>query len=133
MAVPVGGLVWFGSRPVPDALAHGQHSPCANTTELGESRLSGPKACRTVDRPRTPWWHTREGDAAVPVCVARVGQVGGACMLVALAGHDGSHGSAAPGPARLRPCRLGASGAPCRSLVCLLQWPRALFAGAVGG
>ena len=21
------GLVWFGSRPVPDALAHGQHSP----------------------------------------------------------------------------------------------------------
>ena len=22
-----GGLVWFGSRPVPDALAHGQHSP----------------------------------------------------------------------------------------------------------
>ena len=28
---PIGGggevLVWFGSRPVPDALAHGQHSP----------------------------------------------------------------------------------------------------------
>jgi hypothetical protein len=24
---PGGGLVWFGSRPVPDALAHGQHSP----------------------------------------------------------------------------------------------------------
>ena len=22
-----GGLIWFGSRPVPDALAHGQHSP----------------------------------------------------------------------------------------------------------
>ena len=38
---------------------------CADTTGLGESRLSGPKACRTVDRTRTPWWHTREGDAAV--------------------------------------------------------------------
>ena len=45
----------------------------ADTTGLGESRLSGLKACRTVDRPRTPWWHTREGDAAVPVCVARAG------------------------------------------------------------
>ena len=95
----------------------------ADTTGLGESRLSGPKACRTVDRPRTPWWHTREGDAAVPVCVARAGQEGGACMLVALAGHDGSHGCAAPGPARWRRCRSSVSGfsrcglvRPCRRL-----------------
>ena len=73
---------------------------CANTTGLGESRLSGPKACRTVDRPRTPWWHTREGDAAVRLCVARAGREGGVCMLVVLAGHDGSHGCAAPGPVR---------------------------------
>ena len=75
---------------------------CADTTRLGESRLSGPKACRTVDRPRSPSRHTREGDAAVPVCVARAGQVGRACMLVALAGHDGSQGCTAPSPARLR-------------------------------
>ena len=90
---------------------------CADTTGLGESRLSGPKACRTVDRPRTPWWHTREGDAAVPVCVARAGQEGGACMLVALAGHDGSHGCAAPGPARWRRCRSSVSGFPRCGLV----------------
>ena len=33
--------------------------------------LSGLKAYRTDNRPRTPRWHTREGDAAVPVCVGR--------------------------------------------------------------
>ena len=27
MVITGGVLVWFGSRPVPDALAHGQHSP----------------------------------------------------------------------------------------------------------
>ena len=85
---------------------------CADTTGLGESRLSGPNACRTVDRPRTPWWHTQEGDAAVPVCVPCAGQEGGACMLVALAGHDGSHGCAAPGPARWHRCRSSVSGFP---------------------
>ena len=80
-----GGGVWFGlgqglcRTPWPMVSTR----LCADTTGLGESRLSGPKACRTVDRPRTPWWHTREGDAAVPVCVARAGQEGGACMLVA--------------------------------------------------
>ena len=79
------GRVWFGlgqglcRTPWPTVSTR----LCADTTGLGKSRLSGPKACRTVDRPRTPWWHTREGDAAVPVCVARAGQVGGACMLVA--------------------------------------------------
>ena len=79
------GLGWFGlgqglcRTPWPTVSTR----LCADTTGLGKSRLSGPKACRTVDRPRTPWWHTREGDAAVPVCVARAGQVGGACMLVA--------------------------------------------------
>ena len=35
------------------------------------ARLSGLKAYRTDDRPRTPRWHTREGDAAVPVCMGR--------------------------------------------------------------
>ena len=114
-----GGGVWFGlgqglcRTPWPMVSTR----LCADTTGLGESRLSGPKACRTVDRPRTPWWHTREGDAAVPVCVARAGQEGGACMLVALAGHDGSHGCAAPGPARWRRCRSSVSGFPNCGLV----------------
>ena len=114
-----GGGVWFGlgqglcRTPWPMVSTR----LCADTTGLGESRLSGPKACRTVDRPRTPWWHTREGDAAVPVCVARAGQEGGACMLVALAGHDGSHGCAAPGPARWRRCRSSVSGFPRCGLV----------------
>ena len=31
--------------------------------------VSGHKACRTVDRPETPRWRSRAGDAAVPVCV----------------------------------------------------------------
>ena len=123
--VGVQGGVWFGlgqglcRTPWPMVSTR----LWADTTGLGESRLSGPKACRTVDRPRTPWWHTREGDAAVPVCVARAGQEGGACMLVALAGHDGSHGCAAPGPARWRRCRSSVSGfsrcglvRPCRRL-----------------
>ena len=98
-----GGGVWFGlgqglcRTPWPTVSTR----LCADTTGLGESRLSGPKACRTVDRPRTPRWHSREGDAAVPVCVARAGQEGRARMLVVLAGHDGSHGCAAPGPARM--------------------------------
>ena len=113
------GVVWFGlgqglcRTPWPMVSTR----LCADTTGLGESRLSGPKACRTVDRPRTPRWHTREGDAAVPVCVARAGQEGGACMLVALAGHDGSHGCAAPGPARWRRCRSSVSGFPRCGLV----------------
>ena len=74
---------------------------CADTTWLGEFRLSIPKACLTDDRPRNRWRRTQEGDAAVPVCVAGVRQVGRARMLVALVGHDGSDGCAAPGPARL--------------------------------
>ena len=133
----VKGGVWFGlgqglcRTPGPTVSSR----LCADTTGLGESRLSGPKACRTVDRPRTPWWHTREGDAAVPVCVARAGQGGRACMLVALAGHDGSHGCAAPGPARWRWCRSGVSRPPCCGLVRLHPRLWALFAGegALGG
>ena len=107
IVVCIPGEVWFGlgqglcRTPRPTVSTR----LCADTTGLGKSRLSGPKACRTVDRPRTPWWHTREGDAAVPVCVARAGREGGACMLVVLAGLEGSHGCAvhgcaAPGPVR---------------------------------
>ena len=91
---PLGGGVWFGlgqglcrtRRPTVSTCL------CANTTGLGKSRLSGAKACRTVDRPRTPRWHTREVDAAVPVCVARAGREGGARMLVELASPGGGEG-----------------------------------------
>ena len=63
-----------------------------------DSRLSGHKAYRTADGPRTPRRHTREGDAAVPVCVWARASV---CMVGARVGaarHVGSHGWAAPGP-----------------------------------
>ena len=53
----------------------------------------------------------------MPVCVARAGQEGGACMLVVLAGHDGSHGCAAPGPARMCRCCSGVTGFPRCSLL----------------
>ena len=40
-----------------------------DSTGLGAPGCRGLKACRTADSPRTPRWHTREGDTAVPVCV----------------------------------------------------------------
>ena len=66
-----GGLGWVGSRPHLDPWGHG-HRPslCLSTGPAG-SRLSGHKAYRTDDRPHTPRWHMREGDAAVPVCLRR--------------------------------------------------------------
>ena len=65
---------------------------------LDDSQLSGHKAYRTSDGPRTPRRHTREGDAAVPVCMWARALV---CMVHAWLGaarHVGSHGRAAPGP-----------------------------------
>ena len=65
---------------------------------LDDSRLSGHKAYRTADGPRTPRRHSREEDAAVPVCVWARALV---CMGHAWRGaasHVGSHGRAAPGP-----------------------------------
>ena len=67
----VGGLGWVGSRPHPDLRDHGHRPSLRVTTGPAGSRLSGLKAYRTDDRPRTPRWHTQEGDAAVPVCVGR--------------------------------------------------------------
>ena len=55
----------------------------------------------------------------MPVCVARVGREGRACMLVVLAGHDGSHGRAAPGHARTCRCYSGVATLLCCRLVCL--------------
>ena len=65
------GLGWVGSRPHPDLRDHGYRPSLRVTTGPAGSRLSGLKAYRTDDRPRTPRWHTREGDAAVPVCVGK--------------------------------------------------------------
>ena len=75
-ARPVGGqsgkgLGWVGSRPHLDLRDHGRRPPLRVNTGPARARLSGRKACRTDDRPRTPRWHTREGDAAVPVCMGR--------------------------------------------------------------
>ena len=69
MRVP--GLGWVGSRPHPDLRDHGHRPSLRVTTGPAGSRLSGLKAYRTDDRPRTPRWHTREGDAAVPVCLGK--------------------------------------------------------------
>ena len=66
-----GGLGWVGSRPHPDLRDHGRRPSLRVTTGPVGARLSGLKAYRTDDRPRTPRWHTREGDAAVPVCMGR--------------------------------------------------------------
>ena len=63
-----------------------------------DSRLSGHVAYRTADGPRTPRRHTREGDAAVPVCVWARASVCMAGARVGAARHVGSHGWAAPGP-----------------------------------
>ena len=65
-----GWLGWVGSRPHPDLRDHG-HPPSLRVTAGPVSRLSGLKVYRTDDRPRTPGWHTQEGDAAVPACVGR--------------------------------------------------------------
>ena len=56
-------------------------------------------------------------------------------MLVARAGHDGSHGCAAPGRARWRWCRSGVSRPPCCGSVRLRSRLWVLFAGegALGG
>ena len=49
----------------------------------------------------------------MPVCVVRAGRDGGACMLVPLVRHDGSHGCAARGPARMCRCCSGVDGVSC--------------------
>ena len=85
-------MVSVGSRPVPEAGAHGQHSFLCPHDWARRVAVVRFKACRTVDRPRTPPRHTGEGDAAVRVCVERAGLEAGVCMLVEPAGHDGSHG-----------------------------------------
>ena len=50
---------------------HGRRPSLRVTTGPVGARFSGLKAYRTDDRPRTPRCYTREGDAAVPVCMGR--------------------------------------------------------------
>ena len=64
-----GSLGWVGSRPHPDVRDHGPRLYLRVATGPADLRLSGRKACRTVDRPCTRRWHALEGDAAMPVCM----------------------------------------------------------------
>ena len=63
------GLTWSPT--------HGPHCLPCRTRLGGCTRVSGHKAYRTVDRPHTPWWRSRAGDAAVPVCMCPCVSVGG--------------------------------------------------------
>ena len=62
------GLVWVNASPGRPGPRSAQPS-LRDSTGLGAPGCRGLKACRTADSPRTPRWHTREGDTAVPVCV----------------------------------------------------------------
>ena len=61
------GLGWVKASPgrLPTVRAA---LPC-RTRPGGCTRVSGHKAYRTADRPQTPRWRSRAGDAAVPVCM----------------------------------------------------------------
>ena len=62
------GLGWV--RASSDGCTHGWCPYLRDTTGLAHSQFSGCEGCQTVDRPHTPQWHSREGDAAMPVCMA---------------------------------------------------------------
>ena len=55
------GLTWSPT--------HGPRCLPCRTRPGSCTRVSGHKAYRTVDRPQTPRWRSRAGDAAVPVCM----------------------------------------------------------------
>ena len=76
------GRGWVGLGWVKASSGHAAPLSALKSATKGphNSRLSGLKAYWTVDRPRTPRWQTREGDAAVLVCVARM-RAGGAGTL----------------------------------------------------
>ena len=65
-----GGGGWVGlGQGLAWSPTHGPRRLPCRTRLGGRTRVSGHKACRTVDRPQTPQWRSRAGDAAVPVCM----------------------------------------------------------------
>ena len=96
------GLTWSPT--------HGPRRLPCRTRPGGCTRVSGHKAYRTADRPQTPRWRSRAGDAAVPVCMCPCVFVEGgggavAHLLAPLLFGVGAHGAGkcvpgAPGPGR---------------------------------
>ena len=73
-----GGLGWVGlGQGLAWSPTHGPRRLPCGTRLGGRTRVSGHKAYRTVDRPQTPRWRSRAGDAAVPVCMCPCVSVGG--------------------------------------------------------
>ena len=92
-----GGGGWVGlGEGLTWSPTHGPRClPCR--TRLGSyTRVSGHKAYWTVDRPQTPRWRSRAGDAAVPVCMCPGVSGGGraeAHLLAPLLFGVGAHGT----------------------------------------
>ena len=76
-----GGLGWVGlGQGLTWSPTHGPRRLPCRTRLGGCTRVSGHKAYRTADRPQTPRWRSRAGDAAVPVCMCPcVSGGGGGC------------------------------------------------------
>ena len=65
-----GGVGWVGlGEGLTWSPTHGPRCLPCRTRLGGCTRVSGHKAYRTVDRPQTPRWGSRAGDAAVPACM----------------------------------------------------------------
>ena len=85
-----GGLGWVGlGQGLAWSPTHSPRRLPCGTRLGGRTRVSGHKAYRTVDRPQTPRWRSRAGDAAVPVCMCPCVSEGGgegcgtpACSIV---------------------------------------------------
>ena len=109
-AVAVGGLVGWLGEGLTWSPTHGPRRLPCRTRPGGCTRVSGHKAYRTADRPQTPRWRSRAGDAAVPVCMCPCVFVEGgggavAHLLAPLLFGVGAHGAGkcvpgAPGPGR---------------------------------
>ena len=106
-----GGAGWVGlGQGLAWSPNHDPRRLLCGTRLGGRTRVSGHKAYQTVDRPQTPQWRSRAGDAAVPVCMCPcVSQRGGggavAHLLAPLLFGVGAHGAgkcvpSAPGPGR---------------------------------
>ena len=79
-----GGLGWVGlGQGLAWSPTHGPRRLPCGTRLGGRTRVSGHKAYRTVDRPQTPRWRSRAGDAAVPVCMCPCVSEGGGGRAVA--------------------------------------------------